>query len=82
VSLQEFDDRFVVRSNHAVVQAASAPTYFTSIPGPFAFPTIVRDPETLTSSDGADETMVTRIFANWNQLDEWLRQVERLRHAA
>jgi hypothetical protein len=26
--------------------------------------------------------LVTRIFASWNQLDEWLRQVERLRRAA
>jgi len=25
---------------------------------------------------------VSRIFASWNQLDGWLRQVERLRHAA
>lgn len=26
--------------------------------------------------------VVSRIFASWNQLDRWLRQVERLRHAA
>ena len=26
--------------------------------------------------------VVSRIFASWNQLDEWLRQLERLRRAA
>jgi len=25
---------------------------------------------------------VSRIFASWNQLNEWLRQIERLRRAA
>ena len=25
---------------------------------------------------------VSRFFTSWNQLDRWLRQVERLRHAA
>jgi len=26
--------------------------------------------------------MVSRIFASWNQLNQWLRQIERLRRAA
>jgi len=26
--------------------------------------------------------LVSRIFASWNQLNEWLRQIERLRRAA
>ena len=29
-----------------------------------------------------DVMVVSRIFASWNQLDGWLRQVERLRRAA
>jgi len=29
-----------------------------------------------------NERMVTLSFASWNQLDGWLRQVERLRRAA
>jgi hypothetical protein len=42
--------------------------------------------------DGADEdqinplraveSVVTQIFTSWNPLTNWLRQVERLRHAA
>lgn len=31
---------------------------------------------------GRERRMVSRIFASWNQLDGWLRQVDRLRHAA
>jgi hypothetical protein len=30
----------------------------------------------------AEEMLVSRIFASWNQLDGWLRQVEALRAAA
>jgi hypothetical protein len=36
----------------------------------------------LAPSECADEKMVSRIFTSWNQLDQWLRQVERLRQAA
>ena len=36
----------------------------------------------LAPSERADEKVVTRIFASWNQLDGWLRQVQRLRRAA
>jgi len=36
----------------------------------------------LAPSESADEKMVSRIFASWNQLDGWLRQIERLRRAA
>lgn len=31
---------------------------------------------------GRNGLMVSRIFASWNQLDGWLRQVEALRRAA
>ena len=33
------------------------------------------------SSEIVKEKMVSRIFASWNQLNEWLRQIERLRRA-
>jgi len=36
----------------------------------------------LTPFESADEKMVSRIFASWNQLDEWLRQVEGLLRVA
>ena len=36
----------------------------------------------LAPTEGADERMVSRIFASWNRLDGWLRQVEALRQAA
>ena len=29
-----------------------------------------------------ERTLVSRIFASWNQLDEWLRQIEGLRFVA
>ena len=31
---------------------------------------------------GWEEKVVSQIFTSWNQLDGWLRQIERLRHAA
>jgi hypothetical protein len=33
-------------------------------------------------SPGAEERVVSLTFASWNQLDGWLRQIERLRRAA
>jgi hypothetical protein len=36
----------------------------------------------LAPEESAEENVVTRIFASWNQMSSWLRQVERLRHAA
>jgi hypothetical protein len=36
----------------------------------------------LAPGESADEKMLSRIFASWNQLDGWLRQVDRLRWAA
>jgi hypothetical protein len=32
--------------------------------------------------DGEEVELVTQIFASWSQLTSWLRQVERLKHAA
>jgi len=32
--------------------------------------------------ESADETLPTQIFASWNQLDGWLRQVEGLSRVA
>jgi hypothetical protein len=34
------------------------------------------------SMEAIDWEMVSRIFASWNQLDRWLRQVEGLRRVA
>jgi hypothetical protein len=31
---------------------------------------------------GFDSSLASRIFASWNQLDVWLRQVDRLRRVA
>jgi hypothetical protein len=31
---------------------------------------------------GEDNVMASRIFASWNQLDGWLRQIEGLRRVA
>jgi len=36
----------------------------------------------LARSECADERAVSRIFASCNQLNKWLRQIERLRRAA
>jgi hypothetical protein len=36
----------------------------------------------LAPSESADEKMVSRIFASWNQLDGWLRVVDSLRQVA
>jgi hypothetical protein len=36
----------------------------------------------LAPSESADEKMVSRIFASWNQLDVWLRNIDGLRRAA
>ena len=36
----------------------------------------------LAPSESADERVVNRIFASWNQLDEWLLQVDALRRVA
>jgi len=36
----------------------------------------------LAPSENADERVVTLTFASWNHLNEWLRQIERLRRAA
>ena len=36
----------------------------------------------LAPSESADEKLVSRIFASWNHLDGWLRQVEGLRRVA
>ena len=36
----------------------------------------------LELSESADERVVSRMFASWNQLDTWVRQVEALRRAA
>jgi hypothetical protein len=36
----------------------------------------------LAPSESADERVVSRIFASWNQLDRWLRQVDGLRRVA
>jgi hypothetical protein len=36
----------------------------------------------LAPSESADEKVMSRIFASWNHLNEWLRQIERLRRAA
>jgi hypothetical protein len=36
----------------------------------------------LAPSESADERVVSRIFASWNRLSSWLRQLEGLRAAA
>ena len=36
----------------------------------------------LAPSESADEKMVSRIFASWNQIHEWLRRVDGIRLAA
>jgi hypothetical protein len=36
----------------------------------------------LTPPESADERVVSRIFASWNQIDRWLRTVDFLRQAA
>jgi hypothetical protein len=36
----------------------------------------------LAPSESADEKMVSRILASWNQLDVWLRNIDGLRRAA
>jgi hypothetical protein len=36
----------------------------------------------LAPSESAEESLVSQIFTSWNPLMSWLRQVERLRHAA
>jgi len=33
-------------------------------------------------TEGAEEFVVSRIFASWNQLDGWLLRLDRLRRAA
>jgi hypothetical protein len=36
----------------------------------------------LAPSESADEKMLSRIFASWNQTTAWLRTVDPLRHTA
>jgi hypothetical protein len=36
----------------------------------------------LRETNRAQARLVSRIFASWNQLDGWLRQVEKLRRVA
>jgi hypothetical protein len=36
----------------------------------------------LAPSERGGESLVSRVFASWNQLDRWLRQVEGLRRVA
>ena len=38
--------------------------------------------EYLVTVASPEESLVTQIFASWNPLTGWLRQFERLRHAA
>jgi hypothetical protein len=76
---------WVSRSRNAAPQTVLAPVPPTSFPGRETSRSgrreVWRIPAVGTSGpDGA--IWVTRIFASWNQLDGWLRQVEALRRTA